>query len=199
MKSLAYLFVFICFNLSFSQVGIGTTTPDPSSMLDIESSTSGLLIPRMTQANRLAIGLPTEELLVYQTNLESGFWYFKGGTWTYLSKEGDDDWSGPNKNDITSDLFKFGKVDIWATGGIAALTVESDIIEPVGDGVIAIGPYKVITSSSKFVIGKERIATAYDITYVCSGVSGCSWQVCATAFSNRNAFEVSANGAVTIN
>ena len=35
---------------AFSQVGIGTTSPNASSMLDITSSNSGLLIPRMTEA-----------------------------------------------------------------------------------------------------------------------------------------------------
>ncbi|WP_430468007.1 hypothetical protein [Winogradskyella ouciana] len=199
MKTLKLLFICFCINLSFSQVGIGTTDPDASSMLDIESTTSGLLIPRMTQAQRLAIGSPVEGLMVYQTNLESGFWYYKGGTWTYLSKEGDDDWHGPGRNDINGDLYKYGKVDIRASEGLAAITVGSDTTEPVGDGIIAIGPHTAITSSSKFVIGKERIPTAYDSTYTCSGVSGCSWQVYASEFLNRNAFEVSAMGEVTIN
>jgi hypothetical protein len=36
-------------------VGIGTTNPDTSSTLDITSTTKGLLMPRMTNAQRQAI------------------------------------------------------------------------------------------------------------------------------------------------
>ena len=40
---------------TYAQVGIGTTTPDASSALDITSTTKGLLMPRMTAAERDAI------------------------------------------------------------------------------------------------------------------------------------------------
>jgi hypothetical protein len=43
------------FNNTFAQVGIGTTTPDNSAMLDVSSTDKGLLIPRMTKAQRDAI------------------------------------------------------------------------------------------------------------------------------------------------
>ncbi|MCT4664304.1 MAG: hypothetical protein N4A45_03600 [Flavobacteriales bacterium] len=56
-------------NLS-AQIGIGTTNPHPSSILDITSDSKGLLTPRMTTAQRDAIngGSPSEGLLVYNTD-----------------------------------------------------------------------------------------------------------------------------------
>lgn len=51
-----------------AQVGIGTTNPDPSSELHIESTDSGLLIPRMTSAQRDAIVNPANGLLIFNTD-----------------------------------------------------------------------------------------------------------------------------------
>ena len=41
-----------------AQVGVGTSSPDASSALDISSTDKGLLIPRMTTAQRTAITTP---------------------------------------------------------------------------------------------------------------------------------------------
>jgi hypothetical protein len=77
------LFLAISFS-SFSQVGIGTDSPDASAALDIISTTSGLLIPRMTDQQRLDISEPASGLMVYQTNQTAGFYYYDGNTWTQL-------------------------------------------------------------------------------------------------------------------
>ena len=53
-----------------SQVGIGTTTPDPSSILHIESTTQGILFPRLTTAQENAITSPASGLLFYNTDLK---------------------------------------------------------------------------------------------------------------------------------
>ena len=58
-----------------AQVGIGTTNPDTSSMLDIQSTTTGVLIPRMTTAQRTAISSPANGLLVFDTTTNS-FWFY---------------------------------------------------------------------------------------------------------------------------
>ena len=47
-----------------NNVGIGTTTPNPNSVLEMQSTTQGVLVPRMTTAQRLAIAVPTEGLMV---------------------------------------------------------------------------------------------------------------------------------------
>jgi hypothetical protein len=68
-----------------AQVGIGTTTPNSSAALDIVSTTRGLLIPRMTTAQRNAIASPANGLLIYQTDGVPGFYYRNGATWTPLA------------------------------------------------------------------------------------------------------------------
>ena len=48
-----YLLILLCLltaNIFAQNVGIGTLTPDASAQLEINSTTKGLLIPRMTQA-----------------------------------------------------------------------------------------------------------------------------------------------------
>lgn len=73
------LFVFT----SNAQVGIGTTSPDASSMLDVSSTTKGMLTPRMTTAQRTAISSPADGLIVYDTTLKA-FYYYNAATpaWT---------------------------------------------------------------------------------------------------------------------
>jgi len=69
-------------------IGIGTTVPDSSATLDITDTTRGILIPRMTMAQRNNIKKPTTGLLVYQTDNTNGFWYFDGTIWqTILTKQ----------------------------------------------------------------------------------------------------------------
>jgi hypothetical protein len=88
--SLAML-LFLSFNAN-GQVGIGTDDPDQSSLLDIVSTTSGLLIPRMPQNDRNNITNPAAGLLIYQTDNTPGFYYFNG-SWLPLQDGGSDtDW-----------------------------------------------------------------------------------------------------------
>ena len=59
-------------NVSITSDG---SAPDPAAMLDIKSSTRGLLIPRMNQSQRIAINPAPQGLIVYQTDGASGFYY----------------------------------------------------------------------------------------------------------------------------
>ncbi len=69
MKSLIFspIFLFVTTILT-AQVGIGTTSPDASSILDISASDKGILIPRMTKAQRDLISSPANGLLIYNTD-----------------------------------------------------------------------------------------------------------------------------------
>ena len=51
-KLLTITFITICIS-TFSQVGIGTNTPNSSSILDVRSSTAGILIPRIALTNTI--------------------------------------------------------------------------------------------------------------------------------------------------
>ncbi|MCX6167350.1 MAG: hypothetical protein NT021_05125 [Sphingobacteriales bacterium] len=74
------LFIGMCMAMQLhAQTGIGTTTPDASAKLEIFSTDKGLLIPRMTLAQRTAITSPANGLLVYQTDGVIGV-YVNSGT-----------------------------------------------------------------------------------------------------------------------
>ena len=80
-----FLLFFLLFSIglvkiSFGQVGINGTSspPDASSMLDVKSTSKGILIPRMTTIERDNISNPSHSLLVYQTDGDSGFYYNSG-------------------------------------------------------------------------------------------------------------------------
>jgi len=68
---------------TYAQVGVGTTTPDASSMIDISSTNKGMLAPRMTTAQRVAIASPANGLLVYDTT-ENAFYFYKSSAWTKI-------------------------------------------------------------------------------------------------------------------
>ncbi len=85
-----FLLLFNSFYVTVSAqngVRLSTTTgpADPSAMLDIVSTNKGLLIPRMTETERLAIASPAPGLLVYQTNNSPAFYYYNGSGWVALS------------------------------------------------------------------------------------------------------------------
>src|SRR5690554_3541929 len=86
-NSILYFAIFFCFQIH-AQVGIGTTTPHESSILDVESTDKGILIPRLTTAERDAIAPPADGrgLLVYNTDT-STFWYFDGAIWIELKTD----------------------------------------------------------------------------------------------------------------
>lgn len=83
-KTLLIAIIVIVANLpALSQVGIGTSDPNPSAILDLSSNTKGVLVPRMTTAERTVISNPSEGLLVYDLTTHS-YWFFKGSAWREL-------------------------------------------------------------------------------------------------------------------
>ena len=81
---LTFIFLIPSF-FGFAQVGIGTKEPDPSAMLEVKSTSKGMLIPRMTMVQRNAIKNPANSLLIYQTDNTSGYYYYASGVWNRLS------------------------------------------------------------------------------------------------------------------
>jgi hypothetical protein len=79
----ALLIVVFLVSCLTAQIGINTTSPDPSAALDVTATDKGLLIPRVALAS--AIPSPAEGLMVYQTTAPKGFYYFNGTVWTNLS------------------------------------------------------------------------------------------------------------------
>ncbi|MEO8150933.1 MAG: hypothetical protein ABI723_25090 [Bacteroidia bacterium] len=78
-----FLFIFFFQKLTAQNVGINNPAPAASALLDLTSTSKGLLTPRMTTTQRLAISLPATGLLVYDTTLNT-FFYFNGTVWISL-------------------------------------------------------------------------------------------------------------------
>ena len=68
-------------------VGIGTTSPSASALLDMNSTTKGFLMPRMTTAQRSAIASPALGLSVFDTDTKT-IWAYDGTAWKNLYSNG---------------------------------------------------------------------------------------------------------------
>ncbi len=56
---------------STGNLGVGTTTPAPSAAVDITSTTGGLLLPRLTQAQRDALNNPVAGLVIFNSTAKA--------------------------------------------------------------------------------------------------------------------------------
>src|SRR5579883_3569047 len=68
-------------------VSIGTATANSSALLHLESTTQGLLAPRMSNTQMLAIASPATGDLVYNTTYVN-YYYYTGSYWTPLGGSG---------------------------------------------------------------------------------------------------------------
>lgn len=120
----------------YSQVGIGTTNPDPSSVLDIQATSKGLLIPRIN-LNTNPVLNPQKSLLVWNTDTSvysEGFYYFDGNTWTRLQ----------NNN-------------IWNTTGNIGTSEVTDFLGNIDNKSLAIRTNNI----TRMRIGSEVAGTSF--------------------------------------
>jgi len=83
-KIILLLIIIFCCHINYSQIGIGTTTPDDGSILQIDSNTGALVPPRMTSTDMLLIPTPLDGALVFNTTRNS-YYIYKNGTWSNLA------------------------------------------------------------------------------------------------------------------
>jgi uncharacterized protein (TIGR02145 family) len=84
MKKLILPFLLVLCSISLhAQVGIGTETPNASAILDVTSTSKGLLMPRMTTVERDAIASPAAGLVVFNTTTNC-INMFTGSIWNEL-------------------------------------------------------------------------------------------------------------------
>ncbi len=121
------LFIFLLAPLIVgAQAGIGTVDPDPSALLELFSKNQGLLVPRMTTAERDLIVAPAVGLLIYNTNTSS-FNYF------------DIDWK---------DYAAFSKnYNSNLTGDITTTTTSNEVVNGMSIAPPFAGKYKVTFNS----------------------------------------------------
>ncbi|HEY6162509.1 MAG TPA: tail fiber domain-containing protein [Bacteroidia bacterium] len=114
-------------------VGIGTNTPNPSAILDILSTNKGILVPRVTTAQRLAIatGPTTQGLLVYDTNFECYFyWNSTSSQWISLCQLSGP--TGPTGANGSTGTNGSSGINCWDINGNGTNDPSEDVN---GDGV----------------------------------------------------------------
>lgn len=87
---LTCLGLFALMNVSAQSPGISINSDgsnaDGSAILDVKSSSKGFLMPRMTEVQKNAVSNPASGLMIFQTDGESGFYFYDGTSWSNLSK-----------------------------------------------------------------------------------------------------------------
>ena len=116
-------------NVSFSPVN--------SALLELRSTSQGVLVPRMTLAQKTAIVSPATGLLIYQTNGNNGFYYFDGSEWLPFTGTG---WSLTGNAGTDPSINFLGTTDAQplrlSTSGQERLRINSGAAE-VGIGTTA--------------------------------------------------------------
>jgi len=136
-----------------AQVGIGTTTPDASAMLQIDNTTKGVLVPRMTQVQCNAIASPATGLLVFQTDVTPGFYYYDGSSWTTFA--GGTAWDLLGNSGTTPATNMLGTSDVQ---GLSMVTNGTEAIRITSNGEIGIG---TTTPSAMLDIENTTAATSF--------------------------------------
>jgi hypothetical protein len=124
-----FLYLSVILSIGFAadaqtgSVGIGTTNPNSSAALDIQSSTKGVLIPRLTTAQRNLISSPATGLLVYD-NTTNSFWFKSSNNWVELVDTMNTNWK-KNGNNIYSSAT--ANVGIGVLNPINRLEVDGNL------------------------------------------------------------------------
>lgn len=96
-KQLLPLVTVLLASAAYSQVGIGTLSPNKSSQLEVTSNEKGILIPRValqgTDDQVTISNGNVQSLLVYNTtdneHIKPGYYYWEAGAWQRLSNQKD--------------------------------------------------------------------------------------------------------------
>jgi hypothetical protein len=114
------------------EVGIGTSSPSASALLDVTSTNKGILIPRMTSSQKNAISSPTTGLLIFQTDAPAGFYYYNGSSWISISNPGTTTRFLPHSSNFTH-LNSGQSITSLGTGTYVAIG-SSDLVIDVPSG-----------------------------------------------------------------
>ena len=123
MKRLLTMAGFVLITAASSQVnaqngvGINPTgaAAHPSAALDVASTNKGVLVPRMTEAEKVAIASPANGLLIFQTDGVTGFWYYNATTSAWVQAVGPQGAAGAFPNGTTAGEMMYWNGTAWAS------------------------------------------------------------------------------------
>jgi hypothetical protein len=81
---IAFITILMGKGLYSQSLGLNNSAPNAAAIIDATSTTQGILIPRMTSAQRDAISSPPTGLLVFVTDKTTGFHYYDGTKWVNM-------------------------------------------------------------------------------------------------------------------
>ena len=144
-KQLLILALFAITTTSITaQVAVNTdgTNADASAILDVKSTDKGMLVPRMTEAQRDAIATPAMGLMIFQTDGTSGFYYYDGSAWTSVGGV-----TASAINDLSDAKTTQFSVFLGSSAGSSVVSGEFN----TGVGLLALG--NVTTGGNNTAIG----------------------------------------------
>ncbi len=133
--------------VSNAQIGIGTSNPNSSSILDVESSEKGVLIPRMDNTAMNDIVSPADGLLIYNTEENCLFLYKESGWSSLCSGTGS---SGSSSSALSQTYFKSENPHV--TGRFGHSTAISDD----GSVLIITSDREIDNLSAMYIFVKEN-------------------------------------------
>jgi hypothetical protein len=153
-------------------LGVGTVTPDASSLLDVSSTSKGLLPPRMTVTQRNAIVNPANGLIIFNTTSGCPN-YYNNGNWC--------EWCGSVVNPLITTL-SCGTASLTGTLiiGQAANSVSVSVPYTGGNGA----QYVAQSINSTGVLG---LTATLSIGYLASGAGNLVYIITGTPATSGNA------------
>jgi hypothetical protein len=161
MKKILIIILVNCVLVEASaQTSIGTTTPNASAKLEIASTDKGLLIPRMTKAQREAIILSSAAngLMVYQTDDLAGFYVNTSANTTIA-------WTRVNTNWIrTGNDISYTAGNISTTGALTGGNSSTSNISGFAANIVSTAINYPITSADNGKVIQSTSASGIIIT-----------------------------------
>ncbi|MEO5942838.1 MAG: tail fiber domain-containing protein [Ferruginibacter sp.] len=169
--------------LAFSQsVGIGTTTPDASSVLELKANNKGFLPPRMTASDKGLILSPKAGLMIYQTDATPGLYIYNGTAWVPVAAGGTvlGGWSLTGNSGTNPASNFIGTTDNQPLK-FKVNNIGSGEVNPV-NGNTALGQYALSANGT----GGQNTALGYNsLAYNTDGIDNTGLGL-ATLFSNTS-------------
>ena len=185
MRSLYLLMLCLLFAGTVSaQVGIGTTTPNPNAVLDLQSpgNNQGLLVPRLTTVQRSALTLSAVEngLMVYDTD-DQKFYYWQNPQWQPIKSGVDVNLQAGSGIDITGNTISVvADGDGDATNEIQDLQLTGSTLSITNNGAatpIDLAPFTGVNTDEQTLTfnattGQLGISNGNNVTVTPAGTAG---------------------------